>query len=91
MKLFINTVQPKKAIVSLIDKGKIVLQKEADSPLPAIEKLLKERKLKLQDLKEIESHPGPGSFTGLKISATTVNTLNFALRRKKKLINPNYE
>ena len=90
MKLFINTVQPKKAIVSLIDEGKIVLQKEADSPLSAIEKLLKESKLKLQDFKEIESHPGPGSFTGLKIGATTANILNFALRRKKKLIIPKY-
>ncbi len=90
MKLFINTLQPKKAVVSLIDKGKIVSKKEADSPLPAIAGLLKENKLKLQDLKEIEFHPGPGSFTGLKIGATTANILNFALRRKKKLIIPKY-
>ena len=83
MKLFLNTVVAKKAVASLIDeKGKVVDQETAHEPLVAIEKLLKKNKIALADLDEISAHPGPGSFTGLRIGSAVVQTLNFVLGKK---------
>lgn len=83
MKLFLNTSIAKKAIASLIDeRGKVVDQETAREPLVAIEALLKRNKTQLADLDEIYSHPGPGSFTGLRIGSAVVQTLNFVLGKK---------
>lgn len=85
MKLFINTTVAKKAIISLLDdKGKVIAQEEADEPLVAIDRLLKKTKTRLEDLDEITSHPGPGSFTGLRVGAAVAAALNFALGRAVK-------
>jgi tRNA threonylcarbamoyladenosine biosynthesis protein TsaB len=82
MKIFINTTVSKKAVVSLLSKDKIVDQEESTQPLTAIEALLKRNKLRLSDLERVDYHPGPGSFTGLRIGAVVANTLNFALGKK---------
>lgn len=85
MKLFINTSVAKKAVASLIDENKKVVDQEtAREPLVAIDKLLKKNKIKLEDLDEISAHPGPGSFTGLRIGSAVVQTLNFVLGKKMK-------
>jgi len=85
MKLFLNTVVPKKAVVSLIDdKGNLISQEESTEPLVAIDQLLKKAHLKLKDIRQIDYHAGPGSFTGLRIGAAVVDSLNFALGRKVK-------
>jgi len=82
MKLFIDCSISKKAIVSLIDsKGKTFASEEAREPLLAIDKLLKKTGKKLEDFDEIASHPGPGSFTGLRVGAACAQALNFALGR----------
>jgi tRNA threonylcarbamoyladenosine biosynthesis protein TsaB len=91
MKLFINTTISKKAIVSLIDGEKIIATEEADEPLLAIDRLLKKTKIKLADLEEISSHPGPGSFTGLRVGAAVANALNFALGKKVGKTHLKYE
>jgi len=84
MKLFLNTAVAKKAVASLIDKkNKVVDQETAREPLVAIEALLKRNKTRLADLDEISSHPGPGSFTGLRIGSAVVQTLNFVLGKKR--------
>ena len=91
MKLFINTTVAKKAVVSLIAKnGEVIAQVEAEEPLIAIDKLLRKTKMKLEDIKEISSHPGPGSFTGLRVGAAVAQTLNFALGKKVKPVNIKY-
>lgn len=83
MKLFINTSVAKKAVASLIDEEeKVIDQETAREPLVAIDKLLKRNKIKLEDLNKISSHPGPGSFTGLRIGSAVVQTLNFVLGKK---------
>jgi tRNA A37 threonylcarbamoyladenosine modification protein TsaB len=92
LKLFIDTTVAKKAVCSLVDKkGKAVAKEEADEPLVAIDKLLKKTKTKLEDLDEISSHPGPGSFTGLRIGAAVTQALNFSLGRKVKPPKLKYE
>ena len=85
MKLFLNTSVAKKAIASLInEEGKVIDQETAREPLIAIDNLLKKNKIKLEDLDEISAHPGPGSFTGLRIGSAVVQTLNFVLGKKAK-------
>ncbi len=83
MKLFLNTSVAKKAVASLINgKEKVVDQETASEPLVAISALLKRNKIKLADLDKISAHPGPGSFTGLRIGSAVVQTLNFVLGKK---------
>ena len=84
MKLFLNTSEAKKARVELIEKDKVVDSLTTNSPLDSIEKILKKNNLKLEDIEDIDFHTGPGSFTGLRVGAAVVQTLNWALGRKKK-------
>jgi len=91
MKLFINTTVAKKAVVSLIgNDDKVIAQEEAEEPLLAVDTLLNKTKTNLEDIEEISSHPGPGSFTGLRIGAAVAQTLNFALGKKVKPVNIKY-
>lgn len=90
--LFINTTVAKKAVVSLINKkGGVIYQEESDEPLIAVENLLKKQGINLKDLDEISSHPGPGSFTGLRIGAAVAGALNYALGKKVKPPELRYE
>jgi len=92
MKLFLNTSIAKRATASIIDgKGKIVSQVTTDSPLLAIEKVLKKANLKLTDINNFEAHPGPGSYTGLRVGAAIINALNFALGKKVRNVEIKYE
>jgi len=84
MLLFIDCTVSKKATVSLLEGKKVVATQEADEPLIAIDALLKKTKMRLEDIEEIKSHPGPGSFTGLRVGSAVAQALNFALGRKVK-------
>ena len=58
-----------------------------------IEKALKKKKAKLEDIKEIKVQTGPGSFTGLRVGVTVANTLAWVLGIKvngKKQVVPVY-
>lgn len=47
--------------------------------LAEIEAFLDEQKLSFQDLKGLFVYQGPGSFTGLRIGLTVMNTASYAL------------
>jgi tRNA threonylcarbamoyladenosine biosynthesis protein TsaB len=91
VELHLDTSTGKKAKASLIENGKVFDSITTESPLKSIDKLLKKHKLKLEDIEEIDYNQGPGSFTGLRVGAAVVNTLNFALGRKVKLKELKYE
>ena len=47
--------------------------------MPFIYEILKEKKLSLKDITEIEIETGPGSFTGLRVGVSVANALGWAL------------
>ncbi|MFH1822314.1 MAG: tRNA (adenosine(37)-N6)-threonylcarbamoyltransferase complex dimerization subunit type 1 TsaB [Patescibacteria group bacterium] len=86
MQLYINTTKEDEIELAIINKKKIVAKKvftakyaQAEKLLPAIEKLLKDKKLKLKDIKRIKVANSGGSFTALRIGVITANALAYAL------------
>ncbi len=85
MILHIDTKDQKVIRVALKEKGKVVksLSKENEYGsqvlLPLIDRILKIKNLKPQDLKAIEVETGPGSFTGLRVGISVANALAFSL------------
>jgi len=83
--LYIDTRDNKKIIVSLetkkrnyIEQSKANIQK-SQATLPLILKVLKKAKAGVDDIDEIRIERGVGSFTGLRVGASIVNALSFAL------------
>ena len=76
MKLYLDTSTPE-TVLKLNDKEyKHVFANDlAEKLLKFIEDKLKENGNNWQDITEIEFMSGPGSFTGLRIGASIVNTL----------------
>lgn len=86
MTLYINTTNRDEIIISLKDGDNILVTKKINSPrtqaeklLPAIDRLLKLKKIKLSDLKKIIVANYGGSFTSLRIGVITANALAYAL------------
>jgi tRNA A37 threonylcarbamoyladenosine modification protein TsaB len=78
-------VENKKEKILDLEEGNIDI-------VSAIQTLLNKNDLKPEDIEEYVSHPGPGSFTGLKIGATIANVFNWALGKKEitELSYPDY-
>lgn len=100
MKLYLDTSDQKLCILKLDDKiYKWEANKElAEKLLEFIKDKLEENGKTWQDIEEITFFSGPGSFTGLRIGATVVNTLASELNiplydyhnNKHKAIVPEY-
>ncbi len=84
--LFIDTSNNKEVKVGLEINGEkyfveqAIDHRKAQAVLPIIEKLLQEQNLHMEDITAIEVHPGPGSFTGVRVGVTIANTLGFLLK-----------
>jgi len=71
--------------VKLLDRGRVIDQLTGSNTLELIDQILVKNNLKLADLDGVESFPGPGSYTGLKVGAAIANALNFALGKKSRV------
>lgn len=85
MNLYLNTADAKTVEVSLKSGGKVIDKISDDNAfgsqvlLPLIDKLLIRNNIKLENLKGIEVHTGPGSYTGIKVGVAVANALGFGL------------
>lgn len=66
-------------------KRKITHQK-AQVVLPMIDRLLRQYKVSLKDLRSIEVNTGSGSFTGIRVGMAIANAISFALKIPVKTI-----
>ena len=86
MILYIDTTNNKEVILQLRSGKKTVAEiiepaerSQAEKLLPAIERMLTEQKMVLQELTSIEVNNHGGSYTSLRIGVVTANALAFAL------------
>ena len=83
--LAINTASPKIEIALLKGKSRIAGNSweshtdETQKLLPAISLMLKKTQRTFEDIDRLLVHPGPGSFSALRIGVTVANTLRYAL------------
>lgn len=99
--LFIDTSKRDTTIVSLVNNGKTKTINEVSEKLKAqnlliiLDKLLRSENLKLSDIGEIKFNRGPGSFVGLRVGASVVNTLSFLfnipVNGKRNYVTPLYD
>ena len=87
MILFINTSQTDLIQIKLIKDDKVVASKvnhqeykQAELLLPMIDRLMKNRRSKIQDLRLVSVVSGPGAFSALRLGVITANTLAWALK-----------
>lgn len=99
MTLYIDTTKNDLIRLALKAGKKLMAEKELAAPraqaeklLAGIEKMLKAKKLKLEDIKKIEVANRGGSFTSLRVGVVTANALNYALGfRPLRVIKPEYD
>jgi len=87
MILFINTSQTDLIQIKLIKDDKVVAvldnheeYKQAELLLPMIDRLMKNQRSKIQDLRLVAVVSGPGAFSALRLGVITANTLAWGLR-----------
>ena len=85
MKLYLDLSKSKISKVTLMDGDQVISKTSGPETLPLIDKILKDRNLSLSDISEVDSFPGPGSYTGLRIGAAIANALNYSLGKDKKI------
>ena len=95
-KIYLDSAQRYEKSVRLVQENgsqKVLGERSGDIDLVvSIKELLEEHSLKVSDIDDVVSNLGPGSFTGLKMSATIANVINWVNGKKtlKELDLPEY-
>lgn len=89
MKITIDTTISKQATVTLTEKDVEIVSQTGSDALKLVAQILDAKKLRIEDV-DFELKNQPGSYTGLKIGASLVNTFNF-IKGKSTIIIPNYQ
>lgn len=84
MILIINTTDRNKIDLGLYDNSQIEMfnfdtVSQSDDLLVAIDGILKNKKITLNNIKTILVNQGPGSYTGVRLGITLANTLAWSL------------
>lgn len=79
MKIYLDTRERYKKIVKWLDgqMAKDEIETSGDI-LAAIQALLTRNHLTISQIDQFVIHPGPGSFTGLRVGAAIANAFNFS-------------
>lgn len=85
--LFVDTSDNRQIRIGLARDGKKFIKKQKVPErggtavvLPLIDSLLKEQRMKIEDLEAIVVNVEEGSFTGLRVGMAIANALSFALK-----------
>lgn len=92
--IYLDTTDRVNNLVELRKDGDVLdsLSGEIDV-VASLDELLKKHHLRISDIEDFSMNKGPGSFTGLKISAAIVNILNWSVTHKssKDIVLPEYQ
>ncbi len=87
MILHIDTTEHQKIKIAISENGEFLVKRsrqakfnQAEILLPMIDKILKDKKIKLKDVKKIKIENRGGGFTASRIGVATANALAFGLR-----------
>ena len=59
--------------------------------IPEIQKFFQKQKIKLSELKKIQTQPGPGHFSRLRTILATANALNYGLWTGQRVLVAHYD
>ncbi len=86
MIIHIDTTENSKSLVFLEENGKVIVKKFASAKyargeklLALIDKILRDNKLSIKNIKKIMINNSGGSFTSLRIGVVVANALGYAL------------
>lgn len=97
MRLSIDTSDPEKVVLILTKKDKKAVHKvQTDQNLseiliPELKKFLRQEKVKISDIKQIDAAPGPGHFSRIRTGVATANALALGLGLKQGIIEEIYD
>lgn len=84
--LVIDTSDNKKIVIGIIKNGKKEMvvsdsrKLRSQAALILISKVLKDKKITLNDLTGMQVNTGPGSFTGLRVGISIANAFSYLLK-----------
>jgi hypothetical protein len=92
-KLHLKTSEVREKTIQLYNKDNLIDEVSGDvDVVDSIKNILEKNDLDPKDIEEFTYDKGPGSYTGLKIASSVINTLNWVFNKKEpdKMDMPEY-